>query len=57
MIPTLKVLNVRKLHEIDRPIALALCYGASVHNSGLLERIDEEGCGAVFAAACEPFWK
>lgn len=56
MTPILQILNVLKLREVDRPLALALCYGASPLKSGLLTRIDEEGCGAVFAAACEPHW-
>lgn len=51
--PILRVLSVLGLRAVDKPLAYALAYGCSVERSGLLERIDEEGCGAVFCAACE----
>ena len=50
--PILRVLSVLGLRAVDKPLTFALAYGSSVEGSGLLERIDEEGCGAVFAAAC-----
>ncbi len=51
--PILRALNVLGLRAVDMPMVYALAYGASPLKSGLLERIDEEGCGAVFCAACE----
>jgi hypothetical protein len=38
-------INVFLLYDIDRTAALAIAYGASVQRY-----VDEEGCGAVFAA-------
>jgi len=51
--PLLRVLSVLGLRAVDKPLAYALTYGCAVERSGLLERIDEEGCGAVFGAALE----
>lgn len=38
-------IDLFKLHEINRSLAFMLAYGASVQRF-----VDEEGCGAVFAA-------
>jgi hypothetical protein len=40
------VINIYALHKIDKPLLYAYLYGS---RKGLIERIDEEGCGAVFA--------
>lgn len=47
------LVDVLLLREQDKGLAYALAYGASPAKAGLLERIDEEGCGAVFGAALE----
>lgn len=55
--PILRVLDVLGLRAVDKPLTYALTYGASAERSGLFERVDEAGCGAVFAAALEPLWE
>lgn len=44
-----EIIDYEKLHEISKPICYAMIYG---QKRLFQKRIDEEGCGAVFCAAC-----
>lgn len=47
---TPRYLDLEELHKIDKAVAYAVGYGST---KPLQLRIDEEGCGAVFAAITE----